>query len=1277
MVPAAFVMLDSLPLTANGKINRRALPAPTSVLQSKEGMVGPRTPVEEQLIEIWCKVLGLKQDQLGIHETFFELGGHSLLATQVMSRVRNTFQIELPVRSLFEAPTVAQLAEQIEMSRQMVREMQAPTTAQATDREQNRTMSITRQMGQADLLDFLSNSNGYAPTPMQPVAREGDLPLSFAQQRIWFLEQLEGESATHNMPAALRLAGKLNIAALQKSINEMVSRHEALRTSFPVVNGVPHQAIAPDLQVPLPILELGAEGEYVSKEAQQAEVQRLAAEEAKRLFDLVNGPLLRVKLLRLAEEEHVLLITMHHIISDGWSIGVFVREWGALYKAYLEGAPSPLKELAIQYIDFAHWQQKTLQGEKLDKLLTYWRTQLADAPPLLELPTDYLRPAVQSLRGGREILKLDPSLMERVKKLSQACGTTDFMTALAVFGVLLSRMTGEEDLLIGCPIANRNRHEIENLIGCFINTLVMRIDLSGNPTFLELLEQVKQTALDGFAQQDLPFEKLVEALQPTRNMSHAPLFQVMFVLQNTPIGELLLPGLKITELKSKHVTADFDLTLFMSNDELGFHCTWEYSTDLFKRSTIERMMGHFHQLLKAVTVDPSQRVQNLPLLTEQEEHQLLVEWNKSETRLPAEGTLCFHQLFEQQVEKTPDAVAARFDGQALTYRELNAQANQLASFLVDKGVGPDVVVALLMERSLDFLIAVIAIFKAGGAYLPLNPHAPAKRHAQVVRQSQTPLLLTERASSDDFSRSSPPKTLNVLFIEELQEEVSNRSEENLPPRCTPDDLAYVIYTSGSTGLPKGAMVEQKGMLNHLYAKIWDLSLTQKDRIAQTAPQSFDISVWQFLSALLVGGEVHIFKDEMAGDPARLLQEVEQQAISILEVVPSLLRMMLKELDDMPEGSKPALANLRWFIPTGEALPPPLCREWFDYYPEIFMVNAYGPTECSDDVTHYVITEAPDETVVNMPIGRPVANMRLYILDAQLQPVPIGVAGELYVGGIGVGRGYLHDPERTAKAFIPVEPTSPLCLAGAEAQGARLYKTGDKARYLPNTQGAGAGVIEFLGRLDYQVKIRGFRIELGEIEAILGSHANVAQAAVIVRDIQPAGKTLIAYVLLNQEEVSTNTLRRYLSDRLPDYMVPALFIILDAMPLTPNGKVNRRALQDKPLPEMNLSTKHIAPRNAIESQVASIWARVMEQEETQIGVLTNFFELGGHSLLATQIMSRVHKTFQLKLSLQKFFEQPTVAGLAELIERHQLVRELEPSSNGTGTSPSGERVEIEL
>ena len=676
-------------------------------------------------------------------------------------------------------------------------------------------------------------------------------------------------------------------------------------------------------------------------------------------------------------------------------------------------------------------------------------------------------------------------------------------------------------------------------------------------------------------------------------------------------------------------------------------------------------------MLKAIADNPHERVQNLPLLTEQEQQQLLLEWNNSDAPLPADGLLCFHQLFEQQVEQTPDAVAAFFEGQQLTYRELNAQANCLANFLLQKGVGPDVVVALLMERSLHFLTAIIATFKAGGAYLPLNPHAPAKRQGQVLRQSETPLLLTERSFESVLEKALAGETgPERLFVEEWP--LAEYATENLPPRCTPDDLAYVIYTSGSTGLPKGAMVEQKGMLNHLYAKILDLSLTEKDRIAQTALQSFDISVWQFLSALLVGGRVHIFKDEIAVDPVRLLQEVEQQEISILETVPSLLRMMLKELDDMPPSTQPTFATLRWLIPTGEALPPPLCRQWFEYYPNIPMMNAYGPTECSDDVTHYVITEPPSEKVLNMPIGRPVANMRMYILDAQLQPVPIGVAGELYVGGIGVGRGYLHDPERTAKAFIRVGHDSPLYRL---EEGAPLYKTGDKARYILS-EGKDLGNIEFLGRLDYQVKIRGFRIELGEIEAILGAHPNVGQASVIVRDIEPAGKTLIAYVVANQEEEPTpKALRRYLSERLPDYMLPSLFIILDAMPLTPNGKVNRRALQQMPLPEMTLSEEAVAPRTETERRVAAIWARVMGHEETQIGVQTNFFDLGGHSLLATQIMSRVRKAFQMELPLQNFFEEPTVAGLAELIDREIIIQQLKAGTNEP--PPSAEREEIEL
>jgi len=1193
MLPSAFVMLEALPLTANGKVDRCALPAPeTSSLSKETSFVQPRTPTQEVLAGIWTDILGVK---VGIHDNFFELGGHSLLATQVISRVRKAFCVELPMRHLFELPTVAQLGESIQVIRQ--------------------------------------GGSGILAPGIEPVPRDEELPLSFAQARLWFLDQLEGGSATYNMPATLCLMGPLHVAALEQVVVEIVRRHEVLRTTFPRGNGKAVQVIAPNLTVTLPVVDLQA----LPENEQSTVVQQLATSEAQRPFDLSNDLLVRVTLLKLGEESHNLLVTMHHIVSDGWSIGIFIREVAALYEAFSKGAPSPLPDLSIQYADFAHWQRQWLTGEVLETQLNYWKQQLAGVAPLLSLPTDRPRPAVQTFRGGTKHFKLNSDLTNKLLTLSQQSGVTLFMTLLTAFVALLCRYSNQSDIVVGSPIANRNRTEIESLIGFFVNTLVLRTDLSGNPTFPELLARVRQVALDAYDHQDVPFEQLVEALQPERSLSHSPLFQVMFVLQNASMERLKLPGLTIIPLEIESVTAKFDLLLLMEETEQELRGSLEYNTDLFDAATIERMLGHFQTMLEAIVANPQQQLKELPLLTAAERHQLLVEWNDTFAEYPFDK--CVHQLFEAQVEQTPDAVAVVFEDKQLTYTQLNAQANRLAWFLLEQGVGPDTTVALLAERSIDFLSAMMAVFKVGGAYLPVDPHHPAQRLCQVLQQSQTPLVLAaskfEPVVSQALGDLPSGKRPQVLLIEELLQQ--QQSEENLPVCCTASNLAYVIYTSGSTGVPKGAMVEHRGMLNHLYAKILDLKLTDADTVAQTARQSFDISVWQFLAALLVGGRVHIFNDEAAADPTQLLEQVKHQGISILEIVPSLLRMMLKQIT-LSDANRPNLSALRWLLLTGESLPPQLCRQWLEYYPGIPMLNAYGPTECSDDVTHYPISQPPAPEVLNIPIGRPVANTQLYVLDSQLQPVPIGVSGELYVGGIGVGRGYLNNAERTSEVFIAD--------LFAQKPGARLYKTGDKARYLSD------GNIEFLGRLDHQVKIRGFRIELGEIEAVLTQHPEVREVVVIAWEDQPDDKHLVAYVVPNQEVETQHflsLLRRFLKEKLPDYMIPSAFVMLETLPLTPNGKVDRRALPAPDKSHRSFEEGFVPPRNSLEQQLVQIWEDVLDVH--LVGVRDNFFELGGHSLLAVRLMAQIQQQFGKNLPLAALFQDPTIEHLASILRQH--------------------------
>ncbi|HEX6289408.1 MAG TPA: amino acid adenylation domain-containing protein, partial [Herpetosiphonaceae bacterium] len=1204
MVPATFMLLDALPLTANGKLDRKALPAPDRTRPELESaFVAPRTADEQALAEIWGGILSL--DRIGIHDNFFALGGHSLLATQVIARVRDTLQVELPLRSLFEAPTIASLGESIAAARVAADQKEVP--------------------------------------PIQPVPRDVDLPLSFAQQRLWFLDQLTPGSFAYNIPTIVRLSGALDVAALERSLNAIVGRHESLRTAFLTVEGQPRQVIAPSLALPVPLIDLRT----LPRDQREAEALRQAAVEARRPFDLAHAPLLRASVLHLDDQEYMLFLTMHHIVSDGWSIGVLIRELAALYEAGSGGNPAPLPDLPVQYADYAHWQQQWLAGDDaqaahsatFERQMTYWKRQLAGLPTL-DLPTDYPRPAVQTYKGANFRFTLSSHLSAALTALSERKGVTLFMTLLTAFQALLARYSRQTDIVVGTPIANRRHAELESLIGFFVNTLVLRADLGGNPPFDEALDRVREVCLGAYAHQDLPFEILVDQLQPTRDLSRVPLFQVLFALQNAPLPALDLPGLSLQPVPIDSGAAKFDLTLFIEETPRGISGMVEYATDLFEANTIARLVGHYQNVLQALVADPRKRLADVTLLTDDERRQLVAAWNATQVELP-DG--CLHQIFEAQVARTPDATAVVFGERSLTYRELNERANRLARTLAQRGVGPDCVVALYAERSINFLVAILAIFKAGGAYLPLDPLYPAGRVGQIVSQSRPTLALVTSPLAEAFDQALQPLAAErrplALTIEELAQD--DDPADNLPTRATSRNLAYVIYTSGSTGVPKGAMVEHRGMLNHALAKVADLRLTAADRVAQTASQSFDISVWQFLSALLVGGQVHIFPDVIARDPLRLLAEVERGTISILEIVPSLLRALLDELD-RDDRSAPRLAALRWLMLTGEALPPDVCRAWLQVYPQIALLNAYGPTECSDDVTHHAILAPPPADAIHIPIGRPIANTRLYIVDDRLEPVPIGVPGQLCVGGLGVGRGYLDDPLRTAAVFVP-DPFS-------SHPGARLYKTGDLARYQPD------GTIIFLGRVDHQVKVRGFRIELGEIEAALSAHPDVREAVVLAR--ADGGHTrLVAYVVEQENKGAghaepetwnvergtwSSELRAYLKDRLPDYMLPASFVLLDALPLTPNGKLDRHGLPAPEAARPELEALFVAPRTPEEHTLADIWTMILRLD--QVGIHDNFFELGGDSIRSIQIIAKANQA-GLRLTPQDLFQHQTIAELA--------------------------------
>jgi amino acid adenylation domain-containing protein/thioester reductase-like protein len=1080
----------------------------------------------------------------------------------------------------------------------------------------------------AEILAFISQANQALQSTsefIQPVLRQGNLPLSFAQRRLWFLSQLEPQSSAYNIPAAIRLTGKLNIAALEQSINEIVRRHETLRTTFTVVDGEPVQVIGAAAKLQLPIIDL----QTLPETERETEALRLATLEAQTPFNLEQDSLLRVSLLRLGEQDHVILFTMHHIVSDGWSTGILIRELTTLYKAYDSSQPCHLPELPIQYVDFALWQRQWLQGEVLNNQLNYWKQQLGGELPVLELPTDRPRPAIQTYRGATESFALSPSLTAALKNLSQQEGVTLFMTLLAAFKVLLHRYTQQDNILVGTPIANRNRSEIEGLIGFFVNTLVLRSNLTANLSFKQLLAQVREVTLGAYAHQDLPFEQLVEELQPRRNLSHSPLFQVMFILQNTATEVIQLPDLTLEELTAENNTAKFDITLSLSEAEEGLQGGIEYNTDIFDAAKITRMLGHFQVLLEGIVANPQQHLSQLPLLTANEQHQLLVEWNNTQTEYPQD--LCIHQLFEAQVEKTPDAVAVVFENQQLTYRELNQRANQLAHYLQKLGVKPEVLVGVYVERSLEMLIGILGILKAGGAYLPLDPTYPQDRLAFMLENSQVSLLLTQQ----NLLESLPNLQAKVVCLDSNTKTLAHERLENPVHSVTPENLVYVIYTSGSTGRPKGAMNTHRAIYNRLLWMQDYCQLTLADRVLQKTPFSFDVSVWEFFLPLLVGARLVIAQPDGHRDSNYLVNIIIQQQITTVHFVPSMLQVFLGE----PEVEK--YNCLRRVICSGEALSIELQKRFFTRL-NAELHNLYGPTEAAVDVTFW---ECKKDSIVTttIPIGYPIANIQIYLLDRHLNPVPIGVAGELYIGGIGVGRGYLNSVELTAQKFIP-NPFS-------HELGARLYKTGDLARYLTN------GEIEYLGRIDYQVKIRGFRIELGEIETVLSQHEDVQVSCVIVREDNPGDKRLVAYIVTKTGNFSSTNnselisqLRKYLKENLPEYMVPSTFVLLEKLPLTPNGKIDRRALPIPDQTDFNIGTTYIAPRTSVEEQLAKIWAKLLNVK--QVGIEDNFFDLGGHSLLLTQLIFQIRQTWKIELPLSSLFAMPTIALLAQSIETAQ-------------------------
>ncbi len=1171
MIPGAFVMLDTLPLTPNGKVDRRALPAPKLHLELEASFVAPCTPIEEMLACIWANILLI--DPVGIHDNFFELGGHSLLATQVISRVRDTLTVELPLRSLFEAPTIAELAERVEKS--------------------------------------LKNGQSQEALPLLPIPRSESIPLSFAQARLCFLDQLQPNSAFYNIPLALRLSGQLNITALQSSINEIILRHEALRTNFTIVEGQPVQIIASTKNLKLLVVDLL----HLRESEREIEAQRLANVEANRPFNLEREPLLRGMVLQLGETEYVLLLTLHHIISDGWSLGVFVRELTELYKAFCTGKPPRLPELPVQYADFALWQRQWLQGEILEAQLDYWKEQLKNAPSLLELPTDRPRPADQTYRGGYHYAAVSLELSGKLSALSKRTGVTLFMTLLAAFQTLFYRYTGQDDIVVGTPIAGRNRREIEGLIGFFVNTLVLRTNLGGDPSFEDVLSRVREVTLQAYTYQDLPFEQLVEALQPTRDLSYNPLFQVMFALDDALVPSVKLPELTVSSYAVEIGTAKFDLTLSMENTADGLVGVWAYNADLFDETTIARMARHFQTLLEGIVANPQQKVSSLPLLTERERHQLLIDWNNTTKEYPFDK--CIHQLFEEQVERSPDAVAVVFEGEQLTYQQLNARANQLAHYLQSLGVGPEVLVGICVERSLEMVVGLLGILKAGGAYVPLDPAYPKDRLSHMLSSQVSVVLTTEKSIAQ-----LPKQIADVVRLDADWGVIEQMSEENPLSNVQATNLAYVIYTSGSTGKPKGITIEHRSVLNlgtglhqAIYAHYQDSQL----RVSVNGSLSFDTSVKQIIQ-LLYGHTLEIVPEATRFDGNALLSFLQKHKIDVFDCTPSQLGVLIAA------GLLASKSAPKAVLVGGEKIDE---STWLALRQaeNINFYNVYGPTECTVDATVGSVKMAGSKPV----IGRPITNTQIYILDRHLQPVPVGVAGELYIGGHGLARGYLNRPDLTQEKFIP-NPFN-------NQPSSRLYKTGDLGRYLSD------GNIEFLGRIDNQVKIRGFRIELGEIETALAQYPGVRETAVIAREDVLGHKYLVAYIVPNHSSaLASSDLHGFLKQKLPDYMIPGVFVCLDALPLTPNGKVDRKALPIPGTARQELQADKVAPRTRSEEILAQIWCEVFHREV--LSIHDNFFELGGDSILSIQIISKANSA-GLLLTPKQIFQHQTIAELAAI------------------------------
>lgn len=1175
MLPSAFVPLESLPLTPNGKPDRRVLLStqPTALKPQAE-FTFARTPVKDLLTSILEEVLGV--ESVGIHDNFFELGGHSLLAARVISRIQEAFHVEVPLRRLFESPTAAGLAVAVE--------------------------------------DAIRLGKLIKHAPIERVSRQGPLPLSFAQSRLWFLYHIDRASPAYHIPFAITFESSVNLAALERSLNEIIRRHESLRTTFATLEGRPVQIVAPARLVTIPVTDLSA----LQKNVARSEAQRLSVLEARQPFDLTRDLLIRTRLVKLSEEDYIWIVTIHHVAADGWSIEIFWKEFAALYKNFCEGQLATLPELPVQYADFAQWQRECLQGDAIAEQLAYWKKQLAGAPLVLELPADRPRPAMQSHNGAILPFELSHELMCGLKELSHRNSATWFMTLMAAFKVLLHRYTGREDLLVGTPVANRHKVDIEPLIGFFSNMLILRTDLSGNPSFLDLLERERDVVLGAYAHQDLPVERLVEEMQPERSVNHAPLFQVALSLHDVALRISDSPGLSLQPIHNG--TAKLDLLMNVFVTARAIVGGLEYNTDLFEAETIRRMILHFTTLLESIVANPEQSIRDLQLLTETERVELL-KWNNEE-RAYNQG-LCLQEFFQSHADRAPYKTALVLDQQRVSYKELNDRANQLARYLRRLGVGPETHVAVFMERSVETIVGLIAIMKAGGAYVPLDPAYPKSRLALILEDAQAIVILTQQRLMERL----PEVEAKVVGFEREWEAFSRESTRNLDRTANPENVAYVLYTSGSTGKPNGVPVTHHnvGRLFEATESLYQFDSSDVWTLFHSYTSGF--SVWELWGALVYGGTLVLVPNTVGRSPQAFYELLISEEVTVLNQTPSAFRqLMVVDKAATTKGLK-----LRLIIFGGQALEAQFLRGWIDRHgdekPKLF--NMYGITETTGHVTYRRLKREDLEGRAGSMIGKAIEDLQVYLLDEQLGPAPIGAVGEIFVAGDGLARGYFGKADMTAERFIP----NPY----AKGKGGRLYRSGDLGRYLSN------GEIEYLGRNDQQVKIRGHRIELGEIEAVLMECASVRAAGVVVEANGGEGR-LVAYIV--GSDMAISDMREFVKKRLPDYMAPAAYVMMEQLPLTASGKLDRRALPAADDARAELQVSYAPPETDMERTIAAIWQRLLKVEK--VGLYDNFFDVGANSLLLIQASSELEGSLQREVSVIDLFKYSSIKALAQYL-----------------------------